>query len=58
MIDRHGRMGLRRLLSMCAGSAMRWDPHMQRHTAYSRARGGDAYALAYRLGGLETGRGR
>ena len=29
-IDRHGRMGLRRILSLCAVSAIRWDAHMQR----------------------------
>ena len=28
-IDRHGRMGLRRILYLCAVSAIRWDAHMQ-----------------------------
>ena len=39
MIDRHGRVGLRRILSLCAGSAMRWDAQMQRFAARLQARG-------------------
>jgi transposase len=39
MIDRHGRMGLRRILYRCARSAMRWDAHMQRFAARLEARG-------------------
>ena len=38
-IDRHGRMGLRRILSLCAISAIRWDAHMQRFAARLQARG-------------------
>jgi len=38
-IDRHGRMGLRRILYLCARSAMRWDAHMQRFAARLQARG-------------------
>jgi transposase len=38
-IDRHGRMGLRRILYLCAVSAMRWDPHMQRFAARLQTRG-------------------
>jgi len=53
-IDRHGRTGLRRILYLCAVSALRWDAHMQRQTAQSRASGGDAQTLAYRLWGVET----
>jgi transposase len=37
-IDRHGRMGLRRILYLCAVSALRWDAH----------------TLAYRLWGVDT----
>ena len=53
-IDRHGRTGLRRILYLCAVSALRWDAHMQRFAAQSRASGGDAQTLAYRLWGVET----
>jgi transposase len=38
-IDRHGRMGLRRILYMCARAALRWDAHMQRFAARLEARG-------------------
>jgi len=38
-IDRHGRTGLRRILYLCAVSALRWDPHMQRFAARLQARG-------------------
>ena len=38
-IDRHGRMGLRRILYLCAVSALRWDAHMQRFAARLLARG-------------------
>jgi transposase len=39
MIDRHGRTGLRRILYLCAVSAMRWDAHMQRFAARLETRG-------------------
>ena len=38
-IDRHGRMGLRRILYLCAVSAIRWDAHMQGFAARLQARG-------------------
>ena len=38
-IDRHGRTGLRRMLYLCAVSALRWDAHMQRFAARLQARG-------------------
>ena len=38
-IDRHGRMGLRRILYLCAVSAIRWDAHMQRFAARLETRG-------------------
>ena len=38
-IDRHGRMGLRRILSLCAVSAIRCDAHMQRFAARLETRG-------------------
>jgi len=38
-IDRHGRVGLRRILYLCAVSALRWDAHMQGFAARLQARG-------------------
>jgi transposase len=38
-IDRHGRVGLRRILYLCAVSAIRWDGHMQRMAARLQTRG-------------------
>ena len=38
-IDRHGRVGLRRILYLCAVSAIRWDAHMQGFAARLQARG-------------------
>ena len=38
-MDRHGRGGLRRLLSMCALVARRWDPHRRAWAQRLKARG-------------------